>query len=415
MVVSCAASPSPFTFLRITPTCKNPWVAAGTFGYRPLGISGACLGVTTILGTVLSPDPVTGCTRDPALTCPPTYPQFVNQCTVITWNNLGPTEVPLVDSTVLVTVNLACPGSGGQPLVNYGVTPYDVVNQFGCCQNGLSGPYTTLDPACLTAIGPDNSGCTAILKCPYNPTPTPTPVVPDVDGIIQFIAQICGSNTNVSQSASVAAPYGVYSFRIQRPTFPLSLDGSGYNVLQNTCFNSNPWASFFQSNVNPIVGYGNFDPLTFTIGACFNNGLQGPCSQLVTLVYVGAICQTAAPLCVEQPDGGITLANKNVCQVTSPSFSAYYYPYYYANIKFSITDASGNPRRCKSKFAVNCFLSVTPATVADAAQFCVYFGQTRNCGGLNQIIVNNIVDLACLLYGGTVYIITSAKTLYSLV
>jgi hypothetical protein len=232
---------------------------------------------------------------------------------------------------------------------------------------------------------------------------------------MQFITQICGSATNVAQSSAVASPYGVYNFLIKQPTFPISLDSNDYNSNPSCFTPSNPFANFFQSNVNPIKGYGNYNPIQFTIGACFN-GLQsqGPCSQLVTLIYIGALCQT--PTCVQLPVGGYSVDNKNlaVCDNVPSSTDVYFYPYYYANIKFSITDASGNPRRCKSKYGANCFLSVAPYAAADAAQFCVYFGQTRSCGGLNQIIVNNIVDLTCLLYGGTVYVITAAKTLYSL-
>jgi hypothetical protein len=325
---------------------------------------------------------------------------------VITWS----TNQWLADSTAVASLNLACT-SNGAPIVRTNITPTQLASNFGCCTSGTTG-YTSLDPACFSTG--DISGCSTILFCSGASAPGATVVPPSVDGVLQFITQICGSNTNISQSPSSASPYGVYSFRIQRPTFPVSYDCTDPN-LPTTCFTSNPWAQFFKSNINPIVGYGNYNPLTFTIGSCFNSGSNpiGPCAQLVTLIYIGALCQN---LC---NGGTFTVASPNGQQTTTcqSTTNAYYYPYYYANILFSLTDASGNPRRCKSKYGANCYLKVSPygTGISGAGYFCVYFAQTRSCGGINQIVVNTIVDLACLLYGGTVYIITSAKTAYKLV
>ena len=414
--MACNATASPFQYLRITPTCGNPWIAAGNFvgttnDSPAYGITGVTFGCSGITGLVPSKDPNTGCPR-PNPTCGvnglPVPSYLLNQCTIISWTNIGATAIPLVDSTVAVSVNLACPNTAG-PLINYGLTPEGLVDAFGCCQPGAT---IALDQSCFSGSFP----CNNVVLCPSGnfPTPSPPAVVPSVDGVMQFITQICGSATNVAQSSSGSSPYGVYNFLIKPPTFPISIDSVNFNNNPSCFTPSNPFANFFQSNVNPIKGYGNYNPLQFTIGACFN-GLQpqGPCSQLVTLIYIGALCQT--PTCVDLPVGGIPIDNKNSTECPATvSTTAYFYPYYYANIKFSVTDASGNPRRCKSKYGANCFLSVAPYSPLDAAQFCVYFGQTRSCGGLNQIIVNNVVDLTCLLYGGTVYVITAAKTLYSL-
>ena len=412
--MSCATNGSPFSYLRITPTASNPWVAAGSAspGYSA-GIT-ACSGLTytsgVIYGTATVVDPITGCTRQLA-TCVDgiplsPYAGYVNQCTVITWS----TNQWLADSTAVASLNLAC-SSNGAPIVRTNITPTQLASNFGCCTSGTTG-YTSLDPACFSTG--DISGCSTILFCSGASAPGATVVPPSVDGVMQFITQICGSNTNISQSPSSASPYGVYSFRIQRPTFPVSYDCTDPNAV-TTCFTSNPWAQFFKSNINPIVGYGNYNPLTFTIGSCFNSGSNpiGPCAQLVTLIYIGALCQNlcnGGTFTVASPNGQQTTA----CQSTT---NAYYYPYYYANILFSLTDASGNPRRCKSKYGANCYLKVSPygTGISGASYFCVYFAQTRSCGGINQIVVNTIVDLACLLYGGTVYIITSAKTAYKLV
>lgn len=409
--MSCATNGSPFSYIRITPTACHPWVAVGSASPSFTAGITACSGLSSgvIFGTPTVVDPITGCTR--SLTCVGVNTAYVNQCTVINWP--AQTNDLVADSTALASINLACL-SNGAPVVRTNITPDSIGNQFGCCTSGTTG-FTSLDPACF--VTGDISGCSSILSCNGASSSSGTTVTPpSVDGVMQFITQICGSNTNISQSPSSASPYGVYSFRIQRPTFPVSYDCEDPNAGL-TCFSSNPWAQFFKSNVNPIIGYGNYNPLTFTIGSCFNSGNNpiGPCAQLVTLIYIGAQCQTdCAGFSTEVLPNGSPLLE---CQGDCSGNTAYYYPYYYANILFSLTDASGNLRRCKSKYGANCYLKVAPygTGISGAGYFCVYFAQTRSCGGVNQIIVNTIVDLACLLYGGTVYIVTAAKTLYALV
>lgn len=403
--MSTPSSVSPFNYLRITPTCSFPWVAAGNFlpnfpsVENPLGVS-SCTGLT---GTVIPIDPSTGCLRNYA--CPAPVTTFLNQATVINWCGIG-ASVPLVDSTAVVAINLACCTG---PLVNYGLTPQEVQAQFSCCPSGTF--VVPLEQTCFSPTGVFPP-CSLIANCVSGNGPTPTiPVCSD--GIMQFIGQICGSATNVAQSSGAPSPYGVYSFLIKPPTFPLSVDSSGYGATSLSCFtNSNPFFNFFQSNINPQSGYGNWNPLSFTIGACFGGSTPlGPCSQLVTLVYIGSVCRTDCEPVVYD----LAYPNINNCNPAAGPFQIDFHPFYYANILFSITDSNGYPRRCKSKYGQNCYLKVAPYTAADALNFSVYFGQTRSCGGINQIVVNNLVDLTCLLYGGTVYIITSANTPFKLV
>lgn len=301
-------------------------------------------------------------------------------------------------------MNLVC-----SPKANVGLKPEILSARYGCCPLDVTVP---LDQSCF-ALSNVTECATVTRNCIPLPDNSGSVVLPQADGIMQFITQICGSATNVAKSSSLASPYGVYSFIIKPPRFPATFDTSGFGSNFPSCYNGNPFTQFFQQQAIPLEGYGNYNWINFTIGSCFNGLVPtGPCSQLVTLLYIGSICTDV--LCTQQPVGGQLIPRKNLCSILLPDLLAYYYPYYYANVKFSITDSNGYPRRCKSKFGVNCYLKVEPYSPADAAQFCVYFGQTRNCGGVNQILVNTLVDLTCLLYGGNVYVITSAKTRYSL-
>ena len=277
------------------------------------------------------------------------------------------------------------------------------------------------------------------MSCNLNPNPGPgfgcTFYTTPVDGICQFITQICGSHVNTydNYQGSSLNQYGVYSFTIQRPTFPPSADSNcGTNATSGCLSTQNPLFTFFSGaggNQYTQNGYGNYNNLNFVIGGCANeNPTCAPCSQLVTLVYIGAICQDFSMGCALQ-QAGPPLANINTdCCPDRFTFPIYYYQYVWANCLFSITDSNGYPRRCKNTiFNRNCYLKVAPYQQLD---FCVYFAQTRNCGatytpfgvnipqktttGVNVLVVSSLVPLNCLLWGTAVYIVTKPALCFSL-
>ena len=426
---TCTNKLSPFKYLRITPTCQNPWVAAGNFqpNNPNLPYEG---GITAphcgLEGTVVPFDPATGCPR--GITCPAT-PTYINQCTVINWYGLTG-SAPLVDSTVAASANLLC----SPPLVNYALKPEDLWRQFNCCSGLTPVPYSL---ACFGPGNPPNPFPPTYPTCP--PTYCPggalnpcvngnNPIIPcttafPVDGITQFITQISASSLT-----SVQGPYGVFNFVIQPPSFPSSLDSTGSACsstpppIPTYGSNTNPFFNLFQGAQTPIKGYGNYNPIVFTIGGCANVpqplGAQpcGPCSQLVTLLYIGTLCSSDVSGC--RPFLYDLVANNNFLSCTIPTpetpdmFPVYYYDYIYANVVFTITDSNGYPRRCKNKpFNASCFLSVAPYN--SDASFCVNFGQTRSCGGLNVIVVSNLVSINCLTWGGPVYVITTPATCFN--
>lgn len=420
---TCTPTESPFKYIRITPLCTNPWVCAGDFDpntSQPFpGITGPC-GIT---GTVVTPDPYSGCPR--GVTC--TTPTYLNQCTVINWYGLTG-SAPLVDSTVSASANLLCPNA----LINYMLKPQEIAAQFTCCDSSLP-PISYNLPCFGKNPGPPLGNCYPQL-CPGVPNPCypgppnpPSPCTTDypVDGICQFITQISASLCNTIQSGG----YGVYNFLIKPPSFPASLDSSGCytDPLQNPCYNPSSFFTPFQGAPTPIKGYGNYNNILFTIGACFNvppppgGTACGPCSQLVTLLYIGKICDNgcAPQLPPFQKYDDVDNKNFDCCTIPgSPldTFPVFFYNYIYANVLFSITDSSGNNRRCKNKpYNSSCFLSVAPylTLIGEEAAFCVYFGQTRNCGGLNVIVVNSRVPINCLMWGGPVYVITTPKLCYT--
>jgi len=220
-----------------------------------------------------------------------------------------------------------------------------------------------------------------------------------------------------------SGPYGIFNFCIQPPSFPSSLDTSGNN---STCpsttvctpygQNPNPFFNLFQGLSTPLKGYGNYNPIVFTIGACLNTPQPlgaspcGPCSQLVTLLYIGAVCKSST--CDPELYGAVDNKNSGLCTIApNDTFNVYYFNYIYANVVFSITDSQGYSRRCKNKpFNSSCFLKVSPYN--NNKDFCVNFGQTRACGGINLIVVSDIVSLNCLMWGGPVYVITIPATCY---
>jgi len=268
---------------------------------------------------------------------------------VISWPQ-GVTAV--VDSTIIVVY------SAVSNRINYGLTQPYVQAAFGECPPEQSEEGTTVDGSCLfDPCLPLTGASSACSPCP-------------ADGLLQFIAQVCAS-------PSLSYLGQGLNLTIAPPSFPASIPGS---TVVNVC---NPGSSF--------QGCGNFNPLNFSLGQCANG-----CQKTVSLIYIGC------------PAGS---SDSFECTPALEGYGPYtvsYYNWIYANTLFSLSDKNG----VVANFKKACYLKVEPVAT-EVTCFTVYFGQTRNCNGINILLICCLVDLACLYWNAKVYVITSARPLYT--
>ena len=260
----------------------------------------------------------------------------------ITWS--GGLTTALADSTVLVIYD-AVTGK-----LNYGLTQSDAEAFFAS-----SDATESVSATCLYDI------CSG-----DRPNPLLCADLPEADGVLQFIAQLCASPAisyfGEGLSLTIAKP----SF--YDPTNPL-----------------NPGCQTASSN--SFIGCGNWTNFTFNIGAC------GSCTADVDLIYIGSVVDSSSEEC----DTTICY-DKEWTQGNT---------FIYAPVKFTLTNRDGQ----KQSFKRACYIKIEPLNTC----FNVFFAQTRNCDStINILIISCLVDLSCLYWGGSVYIITSPRARYTI-
>jgi hypothetical protein len=189
--------------------------------------------------------------------------------------------------------------------------------------------------------------------------------LPEADGVLQFIAQLC---------ASPAISYfgeGL-SLTIAKPSFYDPTNG-----VNAGC----------PGQGNTFLGCGNWSNFSFNIGAC------GGCTADVDLIYIGSIVDSSSEEC-----------QTTICQDKEYTEGN---TFIYAPVKFTLTNRDGQ----KQSFKRACYIKIEPLNTC----FNVFFAQTRNCdSAINILIISCLVDLSCLYWGGSVYIITSPRARYTI-
>jgi len=327
----CAAGAG-FTFLRITPTCGNQWVAASC------DAQGGSTGAGISIGGIPGMD-----NKCPGVTAPG-----------LSW---GSSTLALVDSTIMAPFNCS------NKTLNTTYTISDALSDWGC--GGLGNPGT-IDFSCFC------EGSTCGYVCPSNGLSIPPP---SSDNVIQFITQICAAPCMNFAEQCV-------NLSLVVPSFPFPADPTA------PICGPNGYGSCTGNTAQTIPGQGTYNPVNFTLGT------YGWCSQVVNLIWVGCQCSPT--------DGPVTtLTIGGPCTVSNTTVSVYRSKYYWAPVKFSLVDARGYP----NKFTKCGFLRVDPALLG--SPFDVYFAQTRSCNGINVLLKSHVVDLGCLYWCATVFVITA--------
>lgn len=183
------------------------------------------------------------------------------------------------------------------------------------------------------------------------------------DGVLQFIAQLC------------AAPAISYfgdglTLTVAKPTFLLASSEPTCPASSDTTF----------------AGCSNWKNFSFNIGAC------GKCTADVDLVYIGS----KRGGCSDDP------YDCSNCELSYELGNTFIY----APTRFTLANRDGS----KASFKKACFIKIEPLNEC----FNVFFAQTRNCNEVDILIISCLVDLSCLYWGASVYIITSPRARYKL-